>query len=201
MPRITGTAPLLPGQKEEMGYGLYSYALLSHAPQESELPRYRSFLTALLELPAAKDVQRYVPRARINITYLPLTSSSPEWDDFTLGERVDYVLDHYDYARGAAMLASLPGSKGPGPLITSVLKPMTFDAPPHPVLVQDLSRAQPLLMADYVKQFVDQAAQDHFWEARTLAAFSLTLRNALETAAIGFGLSQDAVQKWVHYVK
>src|SRR6185503_19727079 len=36
MPRITGTAPLLPGQKEEMGYGLYSYALLSHAPQESE---------------------------------------------------------------------------------------------------------------------------------------------------------------------
>ena len=78
---------------------------------------------------------------------------------------------------------------------------MTFDAPPHPVLVQDLSRAQPLLMADYVKQFVDQAAQDHFWEARTLAAFSLTLRNPLETAAIGFGLSQDAVQKWVHYVK
>lgn len=201
MPRVTGTATLLPGEKEESGYGLYSYALLSHAPQQSELPRYRSFLTALLELPAAKDVQKYVPKRRINITYLPMTSASPEWGDLNTDERVDYVLAHYDYARGAAILASLPGSKGPGPLITSVLTPVTFDAPPHPVLVQDLSRAQPLLMADYVKQFVDQAAQDHFWEARTLAAFSLSLRNALETAAIGFGLSQDAVQKWVRYLK
>lgn len=201
LPRVTGTAPLLSGQKEESGYGLYSYALLSHAPQESEMQRYRAFLTALLELPTAKDVERYVVKARINITYLPMTSSSPEWNDLATAERVDYVLAHYDYARGAAILASLPGSKGPGPLITSVLKPISFDSSPHPVLVQDLSRAQPPLMADYVKQFVDQAAQDHFWEAKTLAAFSLSLRNALETAAIGFGLSQDAVQKWVHYLK
>ncbi len=32
MPRVTGTAVLLPQQKEEPGFGLYSYALLTHAP-------------------------------------------------------------------------------------------------------------------------------------------------------------------------
>lgn len=197
MPRITATSVLLPNQHEEPGYGLYSYALLTHPPQDSELPKYRAFLTALVGLPTAKDVAMYVQIARINITYFPLTSSPDNWDALTANGRVDYVLAHYDYARGAAMLASLPGSIGTGPVITSVLKPLSYDSAPHPVLVQDLSTAQPVLMADYVKEFVDQAAQDHFWEEKTLQAFSLKLRNFLETAAIGLGMSKDAVHGWI----
>lgn len=197
MPRVTATAVLLPSQHEEPGYGLYSYALLTHRPQESELSKYRAFLTALVGLPTAKDVGAYVRKARINITYFPLTSSPNDWDALAIDGRVDYVLAHYDYARGAAMLASLPGSIGAGPVITSVLKPLSYDQSPHPVLVQDLSKAQPVLMEDYVKEFVDQAAQDHFWQERTLQAFSLHLRNFLETAAIGLGMSKDAVHGWV----
>jgi hypothetical protein len=197
MPRVTATAVLLPSQHEEQGYGLYSYALLTHRPQDSELPKYRAFLTALVGLPTAKDVGAYVRKARINITYFPLTSSPEDWDALAIDGRVDYVLAHYDYARGAAMLASLPAPIGTGPVITSVLKPLSYDQSPHPVLVQDLSKAQPVLMADYVKEFVDQAAQDHFWQERTLQAFSLHLRNFLETAAIGLGMSKDAVHGWV----
>lgn len=197
MPRVTATAVLLPSQHEEQGYGLYSYALLTHRPQDSEMPKYRAFLTALVGLPTAKDVGAYVRKARINITYFPLTSSPADWDALAIDGRVDYVLAHYDYARGAAMLASLPGPIGTGPIITSVLKPLSYDQSPHPVLVQDLSKAQPVLMADYVKEFVDQAAQDHFWQEKTLQAFSLHLRNFLETAAIGLGMSKDAVHGWV----
>jgi len=197
MPRVTATAVLLPSQHEEQGYGLYSYALLTHRPQESELPKYRAFLTALVGLPTAKDEGLYVPKARINITYFPLTSSPDNWDALAINGRVDYVLAHYDYARGAAMLGSLPGPIGTGPVITSVLKPLSYDRAPHPVLVQDLSKAQPVLMADYVKEFEDQAARDHFWEEKTLEAFSLHLRNFLETAAIGLGMSKDAVHGWV----
>lgn len=197
MPRITATAVLLPNQHEEQGYGLYSYALLTHPPQDSELPRYTAFLTALVGLPTAKDVAVYVQSARINITYFPLTSSPDDWDALSIKGRVAYVLAHYDYARGAAMLASLPGPIGTGPVITSVLKPLSYDSAPHPVLVQDLSKAQTDLMADYVKEFVDQAAQDHFWEEKTLQAFSLKLRNFLETAAVGLGMSKDAVHGWI----
>ena len=197
MPRVTATAVLLPSQHEEPGYGLYSYALLTHRPQDSELPKYRAFLTALVGLPTAKDVGAYVRKARINITYFPLTLSPADWDALAIDGRVDYVLAHYDYARSAAMLASLPVPIGTGPVITSVLKPLSYDQSPHPVLVQDMSKAQPVLMADYVKEFVDQAAQDHFWQERTLQAFSLHLRNFLETAAIGLGMSKDAVHGWV----
>jgi hypothetical protein len=201
MPRVTGTAVLLPQQKEESGFGLYSYALLTHAPLEGELPKYRAFLTALVELPTAKNLATYLPKIRINITYLPLTSSAQDWDAFTTDQKVDYVLSHYDYARGAAMLASLPERTGAGPVLTSVLKPLSFDRFPRPVLVQDMSTSQPVLMEDYVKEFVDQAAKDHFWEAKTLAAFSLGLRNTLETAAVGLGMSQDAVGGWVRFFK
>lgn len=201
MPRVTGTAVLLPQQKEEPGFGLYSYALLTHAPLDSELPKYRAFLKALVELPTAQDLGGYLPKIRINITYLPLTSSAQGWNIFTTNQKVDYVLSHYDYARGAAMLASLPERTGVGPVLTSVLTPLSFDRLPHPVLVQDMSTAQPVLMEDYVKEFVDQAAKDHFWEAKTLAAFSLGLQNALQTAAVGLGMSQDAVKNWIHYFK
>lgn len=201
MPRVTGTAVLLPKEKEESGFGLYSYALLTHAPLESELPKYRAFLKALVELPTAKGLGGYLPKIRINITYLPLTSSALAWSIFTTDQKVDYVLSHYDYARGAAMLASLPEQTGAGPVLTSVLTPLSFDQFPHPVLVQDMSTAQAVLMEDYVKEFVDQAAKDHFWEAKTLAAFSLGLQNALQTAAVGLGMSQDAVKNWIHYFK
>ncbi len=198
MPRVTGTAVLLRRQQEEQGYGLYSYALLTHRPQESELPKYRAFLMALVGLPTAKEVGGYVRRTRINITYFPLTSSPDDWDALTVHGRVEYVLVHYDYARGAVMLASLPERIGAGPVIVSVLKPLSADQHPHPVLVQDLSKAQPVLMSDYVAEFVDQAAQDHFWEEKTLQVFSLHLRNFLETAAVGLGMSKVAVNGWVH---
>jgi hypothetical protein len=201
LPRVTGIAVLLQRQTEEPGYGLYSYALLSHIPEQSELPRDRALLKALLEQPEAAQVGKYLPKARINITYLLLTSPAPNWEDLTLDQRVDYALSHYDYGRSAALLASLPQQTGPGPVITSTLAPLSVTAHPHPVLVQDLSTAQPLLMEAYVRQFVAQVAQDRFWEAQTLASFSLKLRNVLEVAATGLGMSQDAVKSWIQYLK
>lgn len=198
LPRITGTAALLRGRNEEQGYGLYSYALLTHRPQESELPRYRAFLLALVGLPTAQEVGGYVQKSRINITYFPLTTSPTNWDVLSSHARVDYVLAHYDYARGAVMLATLPERIGTGPVLVSVLRPLSSNQHPHPVLVQDLSKAQPVLMSDYVAEFIDQAAKDHFWEAITLEAFELHMRNFLETAAVGLGMSRTAVDAWIH---
>lgn len=201
MPRVTGTAVLLPDQKEQPGYGLYSYALLSYRPQAAELPKFNAYLRALLELPTAAAVERYVPRRRINITYLPLETLSPAWDTLSTDGKVGYVVDHYDYARGTAMLASLRQRMGPGPVIISVLKPLDLSGHPHPVLVQDLTSAEPSLMATYVSHFVDQAAKDRFWQESTLSRFGLSLRNGLEVAAEGLGMSKSAVDTWVKYFK
>jgi len=199
LPRVTGTAVLLPGEIEGAGYGLYSYALISHRPQPDELPKFKAYFRALLDLPTAEAVERYVPRRRINITYLPLDSPAPKWFTMSLDDKVSYAVEHYDFARGAAMVASLSEHTGPGPVIISLLKPLDVSAHPHPVLVQDLTLAQPSLMASYVSYFVQQAAKDQFWEESALSHFSLSLRNALEITAEGLGMSKVAVQGWVKY--
>lgn len=199
MPRVTGRAILLPSQKEESGYGLYSYALMSHHPEGAELPRFKAFLKALLDLPTAAAVERSVPRRRINITYLLLETLAPAWDTLSADDKVNYVVDHYDYARGAAMVASLSQHTGSGPVIISLLKPLDVSQHPRPVLVQDLTTAQPQLMTTYVSYFVGQAAKDQFWQQSALSRFSLTLRNGLEVAAAGLGMSKDAVATWVKY--
>jgi hypothetical protein len=198
--RVTGNAILVSGGREENGYGLYSYALLAHAPSGDEVPRYKYFLKALLQLPPAlSEVQ--VGRKRINITYLLLETEPDGWNGMPIDARVDYAISHYDYARSAVIIASLPGRYGTGPLITSALSPISGNVQPHPVLVQDLSRAQPVLMVDYVTKFVNQVANAEFWQQNALANFSLNLRNILETSANGVGMSKDAVASWVHYSK
>ena len=199
MRRITGTAILLPTQREESGYALYSYALMSHRPEGAELPKVRAYVRALLALPTAVAVERSVPRARINITYLPLETMSPAWDSLSPDNRVTYVVEHYDYARGAAMVSSLSQRTGPGPVIISLLKPLDVSAHPHPVLVQDLTSAEPSLMSKYVAFFVNKAGTDQFQKDGSLSNFGLTLRNGLEVAATALGMSKDAVATWVKY--
>ena len=201
MPRVTGTALLASSQKEDAGYGLYSYALLSHPPASGDLPKYQAFFKALIGLPEASQLGKYLPKTRINVTYIPVTSVPSGWEQLTADKRVDYVTANYDYARGAAILASISKATGPGPVIISVLEPVNLEAHPHPVLVQDLSKAQTALVDSYVNEFVQQAAQDRFWKTDTLQAFSLSLRNLLETAATGLGMSQTAVSSWVTFFK
>ena len=196
--RVTGTGILVPGQKEEAGYALYSYALMSHRPQGPELPKVKAYLSALLALPTAASVEQNLPRTRINITYLPLDALG--WSNHeSIESQVKYVVEHYDYGRGAAMLASLDQRTGQGPVIISLLKPLDLSGHPHPVLVQDLTSAQPSLMANYVTYFVNQTATDQFQKDETLSNFSLRLRNGLEVAAEGVGMSKDAVATWVKY--
>jgi hypothetical protein len=76
---------------------------------------------------------------------------------------------------------------------------MSLDKHPHPVLVQDLTRAQSSLMTADVASFVDQAGKTNFWEKDALGSFELNLRNLLETASTGLGLSKEAVKSWINY--
>ena len=195
--RVTGTAVLLAGQKEPAGYGLYSYALLSHKPSGDEGARYKAFLLELVKLPTAAGLEQYVSRGRINATFIPLKQADPKWEQDSDDEKVTFILAHYDWERSVAILSSLGQASGPGPLLVSVLQPLNPSATPHPVLLQDLSRAQPPLMEAYVQNFVTQAAKDRFWDRAAMATFALQLRNLLETAAVAVGPGRDAVKTWV----
>jgi hypothetical protein len=195
--RSTGYELLPSYTKEGVGYGLYSYALLSHKPSDNEKPAYRAFIRAFLGLPTASGLGKYLPRFKINITYIPQIVAFKDSETTPVEKQVDLVLDRYDYARAVALLSRFPNSPNAGPTITSVLKPLSEDADPHPVLFQDLSMAQPDLMEAYVSEFVRQAAQRDFSKARALPSFELKLRNLLEVTANGLGLSNDAVKSWI----
>jgi hypothetical protein len=200
-PRVTGFSLLPSNEHEIAGYGLYSYILLTHQPDDSEKSRYRAFLRAIISLPTAEQLGRYVERSHINITYLLVNSIPHDWDRESGDARVDFLIANYDYARATAIAAALPQQVNSGPRIVSVLTPMVIFAPPRPVLYQDLSRAQPTLMTAYVQQFVNQAAQGRFWEQGTLSQFSLNLRNLLETSAVGLGLAKEAVAGWIKFLQ
>jgi hypothetical protein len=44
---------------------------------------------------------------------------------------------------------------------------------------------------------VTQTSRDRFWDERALETLSLELRNLMEVAASGLGLSREAVQSWL----
>jgi hypothetical protein len=199
--KASGTMPLMRRGKEEPGYGLYSYALLAHAPEDRDLPRYRAFIRALLELPMPNDIALSMPRYRINATYLPVTSIPSSWDEMPPAAQTEFVLYHYDYARSAAMLAGLATPIGDGPILFSALVPWQIQEHPHPFLVQDLSKAQPELMAAYIKCFIDQVAKPQFWVSDRLEALAVKLENLLVITAGGIGMSRDAILVWLRLAK
>ncbi|WP_213807332.1 hypothetical protein [Granulicella sp. dw_53] len=197
MPRVTGTHPLVSGENEKPGFGLYSYALFAHAPSDDELPAFRSFFTALLALPTSGSLGRTLQPARINETEIPVNQAAASWDFMSVQDRVKFVLDHYDYGRAAAILACLPERTRTGPVIISVLAPIDVSKHPRPVLVEDLSLAQPALMRASVDHFVAQASEENFWQESLLATLALKLRNALEVSAVALGMSRKEVTEWI----
>jgi hypothetical protein len=197
--RATGTAPLMRGGKEEPGFGLYSYALISRVPQQSEKPRYLAFLAALFSLASADDIARALTKNRINVTYVPVTSLPPA--NLAVDAQAEYALDHYDYARSTAMLANLPNPTGEGPILVSVITPLSLTSQTFPVLVQDLSKAQQQLMTAYTKEFADQVANEKFWEPETLELLEVNLENVMVVAAGGVGMTESAVSIWLRLSK
>jgi hypothetical protein len=204
--RRTGYAYLLRGGSEESGYGLYSYILFDHHPTAEEYDRFVALLVAVLARPTVGSLERYVSRQHINVTEIPLdvdrTAAIPQWPSpEQYPKMADWILDNYDYGRATAILGSLPQRAGPGPVIISVLHAANPNEQPHPVFFQDLSRAQPRVMATYVAEFVQQAGRDRFWDEPALAAFGVGLSNFLQTAANGLGLSADGVKPWLKMIK
>jgi hypothetical protein len=60
-------------------------------------------------------------------------------------------------------------------------------------LFQDLSSVPADIVVPWVKEFIGQAAQERFWEARNAAQFTLKLRQSVALLATG---SSDAKRPW-----
>lgn len=194
--RETGRDFLEKGLPEAPGYGLYSYILFGARPTEGNRERYVQVLEAFLRIPEVSDLERYTPACKLNITYLPLTEAVSET------ATADWFLDHYDYARARILLNSVPGSHRAGPYIISTYKPLTGRAKlSGQYLFQDMSSVPPQIISSWVKAFLAQAEQEHFWEEDIAMQCVLEVRKAIEIAADNLPNVKKAISDWVKWSK
>jgi hypothetical protein len=197
--RETGGAFLAAGQSEAAGYGLYSYLLLGAPPSESSRERCLKAIEAYLALvPDVMSLEEYVPRRELNIFYLPVRGEpvkplSGQW-----------VLDHYDYARARSLLRALPGPNRDGPYILAAFRPLgsaAAGATSGPYLFQNLSSVPPHLAASWVREFLNQAAQERFWEERTTVQLAQRMRVTVGIMGAGLPEVRKALDGWIAWVR
>ena len=205
--RETGRSFLLPDQVETKGYGLYSYLLLGSRPTAATRARYLRAIEEYLRFP---DITRFdnfnIPRRTLNITYLPMQVFPDEQildrlADEHYGEVAEWILKRYDYERARVLLRGLPGAHLEGPYIVSVLKPPTLNNPVlRPYLYQDQSKIPPHLVSLWIKEFLNQAAQEQYWQPRTATQLVLKLRKAIGILAIALPEVGKALDGWIVWV-
>jgi hypothetical protein len=191
---ITGSSFLASGGREEPGYGLYSYILFGSRPTDATRERYLKTLeayVALVESIASLEAAG-IAKHRLNITYVPVTKlplmknrPSPDW-----------LVRNYNYASARAILSALPGAyRSDGPYIISHLKPIsTTKQIKDKYLYQDLSIVMPKVVVGYAREFLNQAAQERYWEEKTAHQLALKLQNTLYLMARALPDITDAMK-------
>ncbi len=197
LPRETGSAFLLPDGTERAGYGLYSYLLLGAPPTDGTRDRYARAVASFLEMiPEIGRLEAHVPRQSLNVAYVPV-----DQDPGSPPVTAQWVLAHYDHARARSLLRTLPGSLRVGPYIVSTLTPLSQERTAEgPRLFQDLSRVPPHLVSTWVLEFLNQAAQERFWEERSGRALALRMRLAVGILGTGLPEVRRAVDDWVAWL-
>ncbi len=194
--RETARSLLSAGQSEMAGYGLYSYLLLGAPPSEASRERYLKAIEAYLALiPDVASLEEYVPRGELNVFYLPVRGTPPS------ALTAQWALDNYDYARARSLLRGLPEPNRDGPYILAAFKPVGGAGAAPPYLFQNLSSVPPHLAASWVREFLNQAAQERFWEEKT--AMQLAQRMRATVGIMGSGLPEvkKALDGWITWVR
>jgi hypothetical protein len=187
--RVTARSLLVGNAPEEKGYGLYSYLLFAVPPDDSSKERYTKIIEAYLSLiPDAVKLEQYLKPEEMNNTYLPVDTDPPKFIS------ADWVLQHYNYARAVVLLRAIPGTHRDGPYIVSTLEPLTSkSSAPDKYLFQNVSTVPPHLVGAWIKEFINQAAQERFWEPRSVEKLVLNLRTSIGVMAIGLPQVQKAL--------
>jgi hypothetical protein len=197
--RETGRGFLTPNQKEPAGYALYSYLLLGAAPVESTRERYLVVLDAWLRLaPALDNLMQSIRPAEINATFLLVDGVPPADVSAT------WILQHYDYARARSILRLGPAGLRDGPYFISSTTPLLgATSIQGQWLLQNLS-AVPTSPKElpfwWVREFLNQAAQQRFWDTKNADEFALRLRTSLGVLALALPEVQTNLKYWVSWI-
>jgi hypothetical protein len=179
--REAGKMLLVTTEQAPADFGLYSYLLLGSAPTETSRERYVKTIEAWWSLiPDLVQLERYLEKPQLNAALLPVLRRP------TNDVSPAALLSRYDYARARVLLRAVGRSDRDGPYLVSSLKPLNEGAQVSgPYLVQDLSSIPPSLAAPWTKEFLNQTAQERFWEERTAQMLALKMRTTVRILADG----------------
>lgn len=191
---------LLPNEKEESGFGLYSYLLFPVPPgSNEEKARYLKTLESCLRM--MQGVEEHLARHRrpseLNATHIPV-KDVPKYNK-DLEKWAANVLDFYDYATAQKLLDKLDKTYRRGPYLISVIKqPLSNgDTSIRVHVLQDFTGKVPELVSQFVDFFTYRAAQQRAWTDESLQSLRLNVRNVVAVAGkVGPGVA-DAVIKFV----
>jgi hypothetical protein len=170
--------------------------LLGAPPTDSSRERYLKAIEAyLLLLPDISKLDKYFPPSELNITYLPVNASPPEITD--IKSMAVWVLDHYDYPRARFLARQLTENNRDGPYIISVLVPLSERTKLSRYLWQDLSAVPAQFAASWIKEFMNQAAQERFWETKSLPQFRLKLRSVISVLATAWPDVRNSIDSYI----
>jgi hypothetical protein len=194
---ISGRAFLSPGQTEPDGFGLYSYILFSAPPAAADRDRYAAIFEAALRLMRpVDDLARALKPSQLNATWLPVKNGPLSDPD------AKWLVDNYDYTVGAVNLVRAGVRRNTaGIYIVSVRTPLSRGNAAPPLLVQDLSHVPGTLASTWVTLFINQAAQEHFWDANTMDGLVAKMRLAIALTAEGVPEIKSAMATWISISK
>jgi hypothetical protein len=193
---MTSRGFLGPSQPEPDGFGLYSYILFGSRPASADRDRYIAILDAALRLlKPTNDLVGKIKPIQLNSTWLPVTSLPASDPDSK------WLVDNYDYTSAAVFLARA-GIRNPDAIyILSVRSPLSKGAPTPPFLKQDLSHVPAELASTWVTLFINQAAQERFWDSNTFAGVVAKMRLAIALTAQGVPNIETAMATWLSISK
>jgi hypothetical protein len=194
--QMSGRGFLTASQSEPDGFGLYSYILFGSRPAAADRDRYIAILDAALRLlKPTNDLVTRIKAFQLNSTWLPVTSLPASDPDSK------WLVENYDYTSAAVFLARA-GIKNPDAIyILSVRSPLSKAASTPPFLKQDLSHVPADLASTWVTLFINQAAQERFWDSNTFAGVVAKMRLAIALTAQGVPNVETAMGTWLSISK
>lgn len=202
-----GRTFLVQGSAEEVGYGLYSYLLFSERPNNLLLQKYKATLEACLyKIPEIESLENYTSKDSLNIFYIPLINApNPNFSNYYTEEKVEWIIDNYDYGRARIYLNKFEENLDSGPYIISYTKALSQEnLIKERYLIQDLSYAHHRVIALWIDEFLKQSRKARFWDEKELQNFSNDLRNSIAIAADGLkevaeslAWWKDSLKKWI----
>jgi hypothetical protein len=199
-PRITARAFLSADMKEEAGYGLYSYLLFGSPPTAETRARYLKALDACLSMiSTVSELRQYRPAGKLNVTYIPV-KARPSSDP-----TAEWLLNNYDFARARVLLDLLSPRYRTGPYIVSTLAPLSnLQSIPQDHLFQDMSLVPTEpddLLSWWIRAFLNQAAQEQFWQPQTGEMLTLKVRTMLSVEAAALPEVKKQLASWIAWAK